>query len=246
MRKAPSSPSNSAWTRCSIAWTASARPYWAFPSSAQQCHSHKFDPISQDEYYGIFAFFNNAYEAQSWVYTAEQQKQIAAIQASVKAAEHRLKKQRPQWQQEMAGLGRNRPGPAGHVVPAQGHGTRKHQRAESSHTGSRSLDPHSRASHHERRHLRRLRVGLKASPDCGSRRSTHRDLPFDGPGRSKYGTWAVSEMASADQLPDSEKWEKLKLVNATADFSEPDGGSRRSGRRTFDKDQNRVRGPVAY
>ena len=35
-----------------------------------QCHSHKFDPITQDEYYGIFAFLNDTYEAQSWVYSA--------------------------------------------------------------------------------------------------------------------------------------------------------------------------------
>ena len=34
-----------------------------------QCHSHKFDPLTQDEYYGMFAFLNNTYEAQSWVYT---------------------------------------------------------------------------------------------------------------------------------------------------------------------------------
>lgn len=27
-----------------------------------QCHSHKFDPISQTEYYGLFAYFNNADE----------------------------------------------------------------------------------------------------------------------------------------------------------------------------------------
>ena len=44
-----------------------------------QCHSHKFDPLSQEEYYGMFAFLNNSYEAQSWVYTAEQQRQIQEI-----------------------------------------------------------------------------------------------------------------------------------------------------------------------
>jgi hypothetical protein len=60
-----------------------------------QCHSHKFDPITHDEYFGIFAFFNNAYEAQSWVYTPEQQKQIAQIKTAVLTAEELLKKQRP-------------------------------------------------------------------------------------------------------------------------------------------------------
>ncbi len=29
-----------------------------------QCHEHKFDPISQEEYYGIYAFFNNTTEAE--------------------------------------------------------------------------------------------------------------------------------------------------------------------------------------
>ena len=38
-----------------------------------QCHTHKFDPVTMDEYYGMFAFLNNSYESQSWVYSANQQ-----------------------------------------------------------------------------------------------------------------------------------------------------------------------------
>ena len=38
-----------------------------------QCHSHKYDPLTQDEYYGIFAFLNNADEANVAVYTREEQ-----------------------------------------------------------------------------------------------------------------------------------------------------------------------------
>ena len=34
-----------------------------------QCHSHKYDPLTQDEYYGMFAFLNNADEANVAVYT---------------------------------------------------------------------------------------------------------------------------------------------------------------------------------
>ena len=56
-----------------------------------QCHSHKFDPLTQDEYYGMFAFLNTSYEAQSWVYTPEQEQQIAEIHGRIRDAEERLR-----------------------------------------------------------------------------------------------------------------------------------------------------------
>jgi len=66
-----------------------------------QCHTHKFDPISQDEYFGVFAFLNNTFEARSPVFEAGRQKQIAAIQDGIRAVEERLRAARPQWRQEM-------------------------------------------------------------------------------------------------------------------------------------------------
>ncbi len=33
-----------------------------------QCHTHKFDPITHDEYFGIFAFLNNTYESRVLVF----------------------------------------------------------------------------------------------------------------------------------------------------------------------------------
>ena len=48
-----------------------------------QCHTHKFDPLTHHEYYGMFAFLNNSYEAQSWVYTPEQLKQIDVIRTKI-------------------------------------------------------------------------------------------------------------------------------------------------------------------
>jgi len=44
-----------------------------------QCHDHKFDPLTQKEYYRIFAFLNNDHEANVTVYTAEEQKKRADV-----------------------------------------------------------------------------------------------------------------------------------------------------------------------
>ena len=38
-----------------------------------QCHDHKFDPLTQDDYYRLFAFLNNDHEANVAVYTPEEQ-----------------------------------------------------------------------------------------------------------------------------------------------------------------------------
>ncbi|HEV3343500.1 MAG TPA: DUF1553 domain-containing protein [Pirellulales bacterium] len=58
-----------------------------------QCHNHKYDPISQEEYFRFFAFFNNTEDADRGdesplfsIYSDEQQRR------------------RAQWQQELAGL----------------------------------------------------------------------------------------------------------------------------------------------
>ncbi|HMC12693.1 MAG TPA: DUF1553 domain-containing protein, partial [Pirellulaceae bacterium] len=50
----------------------------------------------------------------------------------------------------------------------------------------------------------------------------HRDLPHNGPGRSRLGTWGINELEAFIKKPDGKDWEKLKFVNATADFSEPE------------------------
>ena len=44
-----------------------------------QCHNHKYDPLTQEEYYRIFAFLNNDNEANIAVYTPDEQRHRADI-----------------------------------------------------------------------------------------------------------------------------------------------------------------------
>ena len=44
-----------------------------------QCHDHKFDPLTQREYYRLFAFLNNDDEANVTAFTREEQYQRAAV-----------------------------------------------------------------------------------------------------------------------------------------------------------------------
>lgn len=215
-----------------------------------QCHSHKFDPITQDEYYGIFAFLNDTYEAQSWVYTPAQQKKIVELRAAIAAVEERLKKQIPDWSQKLTAWE-----------------AEQHQRQEQ--TKWQVLDATDLDSSTGLNHPTKLTdksilvlghrttkgdVVVKAEPNVtgatGIRLEAlrHGDLPFQGPGRSYLGTWALTELIVETQKPGSDKWEKQKLKNATADFSEPEHPIETEWtHKGLDKENSRrTVGPVAF
>jgi hypothetical protein len=55
-----------------------------------QCHAHKYDPISQDEYYRFFAFFNSDDEKTLDLPTDEQRKELEKIREKTAALEAEL------------------------------------------------------------------------------------------------------------------------------------------------------------
>ena len=187
-----------------------------------QCHTHKFDPITHDEYFGIFAFLNNTYEAQSWAYNPTQLRLLKNLKSGIHSLEEKLKAERPTWRDEMNAWadaqraaaipwtvldtdkqildgGLNHPvEQADHSISILGHRTNFGLlifEAEPKHTGLTSLR-------------------LEALRD--------KDLPFGGPGRSLRGTFAISEVGVDVKAPGSEEWKPVALGKATADFSPPE------------------------
>ena len=189
-----------------------------------QCHTHKFDPITHDEYFGLFAFFNETHEAKSWIYSDEQRDAIADLLSELTDLDQQARQQTPDWETELANWetaqrsahniwtvwdtdiqiwkgGLNHPEELeDHSILILGHPT---VTGFSITEGEAPLDPI---------------TGLRLEA------LLHGDQPFRGPGRSYWGTFAISEVEVFSQLPDSDEWTEVALASATADFATPTGG----------------------
>jgi mono/diheme cytochrome c family protein len=84
-----------------------------------QCHDHKFDPLSQREYYQLFAFLNNVDEPKLELATPEELRRRQQIRARVAALERRRKSfgtysaaAQDRWEQRLTPADRRRLPPA--------------------------------------------------------------------------------------------------------------------------------------
>src|SRR5262249_51550453 len=67
-----------------------------------QCHNHKFDPLTQEEYYRMFSFLNNNHEAQQTVYAPSDLMKIADLRREMSEIEGGLKHRNSDWEERMA------------------------------------------------------------------------------------------------------------------------------------------------
>jgi hypothetical protein len=210
-----------------------------------QCHNHKFDPLTQAEYYRLFAFLNNDHEANIAAYTPQEEMQRADLFRQIKAVEQELKRQTPDWRQRMHAWEdkvRNDQ-PAWTVlrpsVIGESDGGQKYLPLADGSFLAQGYAP--------TKHTVQMRVKTDVANITAFRLELLNDpnLPLGGPGRSIKGTAALTEFAlQAAPADDPGKAQWVKFVKATADVNPPE----KVLDPIFDDKSNRrrVTGPVGY
>jgi hypothetical protein len=188
-----------------------------------QCHSHKYDPLTHDEYYGIFAFLNNAEEANVAVYSPEEQMQKAKIGREIRDVEELIRRHHPDWATRMAAWEKqvSVDQPAWVVVRPEVNeestGGAKYYAGED---GSFLVQGYAPT-----KHTVVMSVKTAATPITAFRLEliTDANLPLGGPGRSIKGTGALSEFR-VEAAPADGKAPPIavKFSRATADVNPPE------------------------
>lgn len=184
-----------------------------------QCHTHKYDPLTHDEYFGMFAYLNNISETSIGAYTPQERKTVSQLLEQISEIDRQASKSSPDteekyqsWQREMLALPRTewealelyQLGDSGQKfwpledksVINMGYAN---TRGGESFTSSSDLKV-----------IRSARLEVMNDPY----------LPMNGPGRSTHGTGALSEFILKGGK-DPAKPEKLKFKNPVASVNPP-------------------------
>jgi hypothetical protein len=210
-----------------------------------QCHSHKYDPITQEDYYRLFAYLNDSDEAAVAVYTPEEQARRAAVLRGIAEIEERLRHTTPDWPERMAAWEAS-------VRDDQPAWTVITPTAEDNSTGGQKYLKQADGSllaqgYAPTKHKVRLEIDVESPRITAFRLELLNDpnLPLGGPGRSIWGTGALTEFeVEAAPLDEPSKVEKVKFKRATADVNPP-----RTPLDPIHDDRSgkeRVTGPIEY
>jgi mono/diheme cytochrome c family protein len=189
-----------------------------------QCHNHKYDPLTQEEYYRLFAFVNDSHEANIPVYTPAEQQKLADVFRRIRELEEGLEHRTPDWQQRMH---------AWETQAAAGQTTWTVIRpdVDDISTGGQKYLPMKDGSLLAQGYApTKHRVKLMTKLVPGQKVTAIRlellndpNLPLGGPGRSIKGTGALTEFeVEAAPANTTGKPVNIKIAKATADLNLPE------------------------
>jgi hypothetical protein len=188
-----------------------------------QCHNHKYDPLTQEEYYRLFAFLNNSHEANIAVYTPDELMKRSEIMRKIQEIEAELRHRTPEWKERMARWEET-------VKKDQPEWTILRLAVDDIATGGQKYLPQEdgsylAAGYAPTKHRAKFTITTDAKKITAFRLELLNDpnLPLGGPGRSIYGTAALSEFeVEAAPADDPKKVVKVKFSKATADVEQPE------------------------
>ncbi len=214
-----------------------------------QCHSHKYDPLTQKEYYQMFAALNDFHEAIVTVYTPEQQKVIQSLNENIDAIHAEIKKTMPEWKNALLVWSDNHSSMLPNwtsVRPTElPYDGQKFRLLEDNSIVSESYAPTQTTVN--------LPVEIKPGEIPGDTITAfrldalcHPQLPHSGPGRSIYGTGALTEFqATVTSLRDNSSV-KVKFVKAYSDVNAAESPLQACFRQKDAEKDDRVTGPIDY
>ncbi len=190
-----------------------------------QCHDHKYDPLKQAEYYRLLAYINNSHEACVTVLSDDEEDQKAKILSKIEAMESDFKNANPDWQTRFMAWQEKvakQPRPFWRELDLKFDDTT---------SGGQKFLPLGDASYLAAGYaptrfspkmvadsplttITAVRLEVLADPN----------LPRGGPGRSVYGTLALTEFlmysgASDETIEAMDRWDKVPMGSAVADVN---------------------------
>ena len=196
------------------------RAWLGLTIACAQCHNHKFDPISQKEYYQIFAFLNNDDEPFIEVPTEEQQKQRDGIRAQARQLEDQAMRGATNLVERLAAWEKSIADAAGEwtvldPVEVLSNPIKFEEQADHSLLGGGDVYADVTA---------KVWVETPLTNITGFRFEalTHANLPYGGPGILGKGTFLLTEFTvEAYALLNPTVTNKIKFRRAVADLEAP-------------------------
>jgi Protein of unknown function (DUF1553)/Protein of unknown function (DUF1549)/Planctomycete cytochrome C len=186
-----------------------------------QCHNHKFDPLTQADYYRMFAFLNNCHEANIAVYTPAEQMKRAELFRQIKMVEDDLRHKNSDWLQRMrdweARVKNDQPAWQVARPEVDAFGDQKNYLLDD---GSILVQGYAPTKHTT---TYTVKVDLPRVTAVRLELLNDPNLPLGGPGRSIYGMFGLTEFrVSAGPADKPGQMKDVKVVKATADVNPAD------------------------